>query len=150
MKAKTIITEITHDDLVNLFSTSCYGSQWLACDYDSIAYKALQSASQDDCVEDKLAKLLLAGKSILLCDYYAECDADFYGNLPHEWDNKSSCMVYTITLDDVKNGLQWALDNGDCYEKRYANNLIDNDGYDLDQPEAEYLCQLIMFGEQIY
>ena len=150
MKTKTIITESTHDDVVNLFSTSCYGSQWLACDYDSIAYKTLQSASQDDCLEDKLAKLLLAGKSIVLCDYYAEGDADFYGNLPHEWDNKSSCMVYTITLDDVKNGLQWALDNGDCYEKRYVNNLIDNDGYDLDQPEAEYLCQLIMFGEQIY
>jgi len=150
MKTKTIITEITHDDLVNLFSTACYGSQWLACDYDSTTYRELQNSSADDCLEDKLAKLLLAGKTVKFCDYYAESCYDYYGKLPHKWDDVELCMVYNVTIDDIKTVLQWALNNGDCYEKKYANDFIDNEGYDLDQPEAEYLCQLIMFGKQIY
>lgn len=29
MKTKTTITEITHEDLVNLLSTATYGSGWL-------------------------------------------------------------------------------------------------------------------------
>ena len=152
MKTKTIITEITHDDLVNLFSTACYGSQWLSCNYDSPTYHALPNASIDDCLEDKLAKMLLAGKTIELCDYYAEDAEDVYvdGDIPHTWDKEEMCMVYTISLEDVKNGLQKAFDSDNEWERKCAKNLITDDGYNLDQPEAEYLCQMIMFEEQIY
>lgn len=33
MKTKTTITELTHDDLVDLFSTALCGSYYLSADY---------------------------------------------------------------------------------------------------------------------
>lgn len=150
MKTKTTITEILHEDLVNLFSTAFYGSQWLSYDYSKPTYYALQNHDDNDCIEDVLAKMLLAGKTIKLIDYYAEDENDFYGTLPHNWDEEDSGMVYTITLEDVKEGLQKAFNSNNCDERKCADDLYLDDGYDLDQPEAELLCQLIMFGEQIY
>lgn len=150
MKTKTIISGISQEDLVNLFSTALYGSQWLSSDYNIQAYRALKSANENDCLEDKLAKLLLSGCPIELCDYQSEDEDDFYGELPHMWDEEEWCMVYTITLDDVKIGLQKAFDSDDDWERECAICLILDDACNLDQPRAECLCQLIMFGKQIY
>lgn len=149
MKTKTTITEITHEDLVNLLSCASYGSSWFAFDYDSEEYKNLEDKSDDDCIEDKIAKLLLAGKTIEFHDYYAEDEEDFYGNLAHDWDDDACCMVYTITLEDVKKGLEKAFDGND-WERGCVICLVEDDAWNLDQPRAETLCQLIMFGEQIY
>jgi hypothetical protein len=148
MKAEIKITDITHDDLVNLLSAASCGSSWLGLNYDSIEYFELSQEQKygDNCVEDKMASLLLAGKSVELYDMYSESEEDFYGTLPHHYDDEGD-MFYTVTLKDIKKGLESAYT--DSYGRKCINDLID-DGYDLDLPEAEYLIQIILFGEELY
>lgn len=148
MKAEIKITDITHDDLVNLLSTAAFGSFWLGFNYDSIEYNELSNEQKHgDCIEDKMADLLLAGKSVELYDVYSEDEEDFYGTLPHRYD-EDGVMCYTVTLEDIKRGLEKAYQ--DDYLRECLNNLINDDSYDLDQPQAESLVQCILFGELIY
>ncbi len=128
MKTKTTITEITHDDIVNLLSTGLYGSQFLGVDYSIEDYRKIPNPDEYDCTEDKCAKLLLNGKSIVI---YNET------------------MDYTITLSDIKKGLEKALDNGG-WDAKCAFDLINDDSCNLDLTEAENLLQIITFGEAIY
>ena len=147
MKTKTVITGITHDDLVNLFSTATYGSNYFDVAKKKKDYYGTEHEDENDCREDTWAKILLAGKSVYVFDYYSEEVA--YGNLPHEWDEKRDAMRYTVTLEDIKKGLQKALDNGD-WDAKCAFDLINDDSCDLDLTEAENLLQIITFGEAIY
>ena len=147
MKTKTIITEINHDDLVNLFSTATYGSSFFDVVKKKKDYYGTELEDENDCCEDTWAKILLAGKPVYVLDYYSEECA--YGNLPHEWDEKRGAMRYTVNLDDIKKGLQKALDNGD-WDAKCAFDLINDDACDLDLTEAENLLQIITFGEAIY
>lgn len=147
MKTKTIITEITKDDLVNLFSTATYGSSFFDVVKKKKDYYGTELEDEDDDRETTWAKILLAGKPVYVLDYYSEEEA--YGNLSHEWDEKRGAMKYTVTLEDIKNGLQKALDNGD-WDAKCARDLINEDSYDLDLTEAENLLQIITFGEGIY
>ena len=148
MKAEIKITDITHDDLVNLLSTASYGSNWLGLNYDSIEYETLSNGQkQGDCIEDKMADLLLAGKSVELYDMYSENEEDFYGTLPHHFDEDGD-MRYTVTLEDIKRGLEKAYQ--DDYLRKCLNNLINDDSYNLDSTQAESLVQCILFGEIIY
>ena len=152
MKTKTIITEITKDDLVNLFSTATYGSSFFDVVKKKKDYYGTELEDENDCCEDTWAKILLAGKPVYVLDYYSEGEA--YGKLPHEWDEKrgaTKCcaMKYTVTLEDIKKGLQKAIDNGG-WDAKCAFDLINDDAYDLDLTEAENLLQIITFGEAIY
>ena len=52
-KKQVTITEITQEDLVNLFSTALYGSTYLDADYPK-----RDIYEEDDCYEDKLAKVV--------------------------------------------------------------------------------------------
>lgn len=147
MKVEVTIKEITKDDLVNLFSIGLTGSSFLGCDYDRKAYQSLPDASEDDCIEDKLAKLLLAGHSIELWDMEAEQE-DHYGTLPSRYHKAYGCMAYKVTLEDIKKGLQAAASNEDTAV--YFNDLVYDDAFNLDLTEGEALLQVIMFNEVIY
>lgn len=149
MKLKSKVTDITHDDLVNLLSTALYGSYCIAADYSVEDYKSLDNLSENDCYEDKMAKILLSGKSIILSDMYAEDAEDFYGKLPHSWDEENQTMDYEVTLKDIVKGIEKALNNGG-WDAECAMNLIDEDSCELDLEEAENLVQIIIFGKQIY
>ena len=157
MKTKTTITELTHDDLVELFSTALTGSSYLVADYDeSTEY------DEDDCFEDILANILLHGGSIKATDYYA--DGCVYGSLPHEYvDNDDEGeVVYVLTLDDIKRGLERAADgtfnagNDRWTEltKRSArvsfDSFMDEDSCEFDLVRADILMQIILFDEIIY
>lgn len=63
MKTQTVVTDVTKDDLVNLFSTARYGSDWLGLDY-----KAGNNTNHNGSFEDKLANILLEGKKIVFID----------------------------------------------------------------------------------
>ena len=149
MKTKTIITEINHDDLVDLFSTATYGSSYFDVVKKKKDYYGTELEDANDCREDAWAKILLAGKPVYVLDYYSEDEDEAYGNLPHKWDNKRGAMKYTVTLEDIKKGLQKALDNGG-WDADCAFDLINDDSCDLDLTEAENLLQIITFGEAIY
>lgn len=156
MKTKTIIEEIGHEDLVDFLSTALYGSQMLTCSYSTETYKAYCKVDEQDCIEDKMAKLLLRGDEISIGDMYAEDEDETYGSeLYHEWDAKRGIMWYDVTLDDIKRGIQTCLDgkgtdeDNNAYLRRCAMDFI-NGGGDMDLPEAEAIMQVILFGELIY
>ena len=149
MKIKTKITDITQEDLVNLLSTALYGSYCIAADYSVEDYKSLDNVSENDCYEDKMVKILLSGKSIILADMYAEDTEDFYGKLPHSWDEENQTMDYVVTLQDIVKGIEKALNNGG-WDAECAMHLIDEDSCEFDQTEAENLVQIIMFGSSVY
>ena len=150
IKTRTEIVSIDQETLVDFFSAAFYGSCWLSADYNRSEYMNSEPNEDNDCWEDKLAKVLLHGYSIKVCDCYAEDKDDFYGTLPHEWDDDDECMVYTVTLDDIKRGVANACDNGCAFDKQCVKDLINIEEGDLDNPEAEQLMQWVIFGKPIY
>ena len=146
MKIQTLITDINQEDLVNLFSTATYGSEYLDCAFRKSDYYGTDLEDENDCREDKWAKLLLAGKSIFVYDYYSEEES--YGNLPQKWIPEKEAMRYELTLEDIKKAVQSAVNNSE-YTCTYAMDWI-NDSCNFDLIEAESLLQHIVFGEVIY
>ena len=154
MKTKTTITELSHEDLVNLLSTATYGSSWLSCTIAKATRDRLD-IEEEDCREDVWAKALLAGDSIYPTDHLAEgCT---YGDRGSLTGDKDDSAVYRITLNDVVAGLQFAMDgdfapNDEDEVEWLAKCVIHlRDGStEFDNTEAEALMQVIMFGSIIY
>lgn len=119
MKTTTKITGISKDDLENLFITASYGSDWLHVRNFCDKYQ--------------------------MCDYYAEDETDFYGELPHEWNDEDECMVYTITIGDIEKGIAKCIDMG----MNAAWHLI-YEPEQLDMYEANAIMQVVVFGEEVY
>ena len=153
MKTKTIITELTQEDLVNLLCTATYGSNWLSCyapDRESV------EITEGDCMEDVWAKCLLAGKKIACTDYYAD-EGESYGTLEHYTEDDGQ-TTYLVSLQDIKDGLQKCADGTSKDADKYADkgflarcyNDFVNDGDNWDYVEADALMQVILFGELIY
>ena len=63
MKTRTIITEINHEDLVNLFSTATYGSSYFEVVKKKKDYYGTELEDENDCREDTWAKILFSGKA---------------------------------------------------------------------------------------
>ena len=160
MVTKTMITDINHEDLIDFFSTALYGSSFFGVEYNTKDYEKCSDKHSGDCMEDKLARILLNGGSIVIYDCEAEDEEDYYGELPHCWDSDNYTMDYTITLEDLKKGFQKCLDgtfnvNKGCdeeipYMKKCMNDLINHEEGNLDLPEAENILQICIFGELIY
>ena len=161
VKHNTRILDITHEDLVDLFSTGLEGSEWLSCEYDKELYKTLEVGQvEGDCFEDKIADTLLNGGNVYLFDDYAE--GSIYGDKGEliEGDGDGTVM-YTINLQDVTKGIENAFngefrcldfDNTDMKKwlKECAEQFADNDRCDFDLTSADALLQVIMFNEVIY
>lgn len=154
MKTKTTITELSHEDLVNLLSTATYGSSWLSCTIAKATRDRLD-IEEEDCREDVWAKALLAGFPVFLTDHQAEgCTYGPRGTV-NEDDEESA--VYRITLEDIIAGLQSALDGdfapNDEDEVELAARCVlhlRDEAFDFDNTDAEILAQIIMFGSLIY
>ena len=149
MKTHTTITELTYGDLVDLLCIATYGSSWLeiyATDREGL------DIAENDCREDVWAKALLAGKKIEFIDHYAE--GEVYGDLGRVDEDDEG--IYLIGLEDVRKGLEMAFDGtfkGDEEEKDWPLECAEHfktGSVEMDQPEAECLVQIIMFGEVIY
>ena len=136
MKTHTTILEIEHDDLVNLFSTGLYGSNYLDADYDSNP-----DLADCECYEDKLAKSVLAGRAIKFIDRCAE--GEVYGNLPHTILEDE--VTYKVTLEDIKKGLAKAADTCSWAFRAFAD---DTDQWDY--IAGDVLLQMIIFDDIIY
>ncbi len=151
MKTHTTITELTHEDLVDLLCTATYGSSWLGCyapDHEGL------SITDTDCREDIWAKALLAGKNIVAVDHYAEGEVySDKGLIDIKSDDDSA--IYTLSLEDIKKGLEMALNGtfktNDDSEVDWLHDCVsDLMSGDLDLVEADALMQIIMFGVLIY
>lgn len=165
MKTKTVISEITHDDLVNLFSTALYGSTWLSATYrteDWEFVKGQQLKETDASFEDKLAYILLNDGHIWFYDHIAEDKDEVYQGRFCEncyWDYTRNMACYEVSLDSIRQGLQSAMDGEFiCYcnedEKDWAKNVVckmlQYDGGDYDIDDAELIMQIILFSEVVY
>lgn len=145
---KLQVTGISHDEIVNLLSTATYGSHFFDIKKKRSDYYGTELENEHDTREDTWAKILMSGKPVYVYDYYAEDDSEFYGNHPHEWVEKEQAMRYTITIDDIKQGISSAL-SSTGYLAKYASDFLFGAG-DFDLDEAETLLQDIVFGEHVY
>lgn len=136
MKTKITVTELTHDDLVNLLSTALYGSTWFEASYNEIVYRSL-SKTEGECFEDALADMLLNGHKITITDYEAEGE---------KYSNKFVRFVgdaaeYEVSLKDFLNTAS---------TKRgfkLVEEVLSGDG---DFWTADSFLQRVVFGEEIY
>lgn len=148
MKTTTKVTNVTHEDLVTLFSTALYGGSIFDVTYNKTEYE--NSKPKDgDCLEDKLARVLLHGYSITVVDRYSEDKDEHYGTLPYQWNSEHEEMDYTVTLKDIERGIEKALDCKNEWVTECAHSFI-NDPCNFDLANAEELLQWIVFGESIY
>lgn len=137
MKTKITVTEINHDELVDLLSTALEGSSWFGASYDSDTYKKLENTT-GECFEDKLADMLLSGHQITITDYEAEGES-----------YSSKCAKITADGDAVyKVGLNDFLKVASTKKGfQLLNEVLDGTG---DYWTADAFLQRVVFGEEIY
>ena len=155
MKTKTVIAELSQEDLVKLLSTATYGSGRWTCTIAK-GCRQLLDIQPGDCREDVWAKALLAGFPIFVTDHDAE--GETYGDrgtIDHDDEDESA--IYTVRLEDIAAGIGSAMDGdiapGDEDEVEFASrsaiHLRDDSG-EFDAIEADALMQIICFGSLIY
>ena len=137
MKTKITVTEINHEELVDLLSTALEGSNWFGASYNSDIYKKLENTT-GECFEDKLADMLLSGHQITITDYEAEGES-----------YSSKCTKITADGDAVyKVGLKDFLKVASTKTGfKLLNEVLDGTG---DYWTADAFLQRVVFGEEIY
>ena len=154
MKAKFQVTELSHEDLVNFFSTAIYGNNALYIKWEG-TYNEFKDKGERDCFEDYLANILLNGGEIMISDLNADGGDDFYNN---DKSIKTSTQhitifnlagvqeydvpTYHITLQDIYKGM--SIDGASKYVQEL---FIDEEG---DLYTAWNLLQFVMFQEIVY
>ena len=146
MKLNVSITDISLYDLVYLLSTAISGEVF-GFHYNKDDYYGTELEDENDCLEDKCAKILLEGKSIIVTDYMGEGD-ESYGDLPNKPSKFGEAIDYEVTLEDIKKGLEKCFT---CSEYQAANvvTLVENPS-DFDAYMADCVMEVIVFGEIIY
>lgn len=141
MKKKTIITDISHEDLSTLLSIALSGSFWAGVDYPKPLKEARKSGlmPNDDCLEDVLASWLLRddGNYIIIYDSDSDYENEETGILDKNY--------WKLTLSDIKKGWGQACDQYRGYANRGLPNLDEMDLYD-----ADAVLQMSCFGKIIY
>lgn len=147
MEIEVKIKELTHEDLVNLLSTTFYGSPTFApMLYDE--YKPLENRGEGNCYEDKMANVLLNGGRVAAVDIEYD-DEIFENDGVLAVVNDAGEAEYRFDLKAVKKGLKRALESKKGYIRSAALNFLIDDG-SFDAGDAEVLIQMIIFGEVIY
>lgn len=147
MEIKVTIKELTHEDLVNLLSTTFYGSPTFAPMLVD-EFMSYEYIGEGDCLEDKMANVLLCGGRVAAIDL--ECDDELFENkgvLARI--NEGGEGEYQFDLKAIKKGLKMALESKKGYIRSAALNFLIDDG-SFDAGDAEVLIQMIIFGEVIY
>lgn len=143
MKARITVTELSHEDLVDIFSTALYGSDYLAADYNKETWaKIPEDKKEGDCYEDHLADMLLNGHYLAVTDYYAE--GEIHKKRKHPMPtilDEGENAIYCLALQD----LLWACSTPRGYE--LVTRILDGEG---DYYTADELLQIALFGESIY
>lgn len=136
MKVKILVTELSHEELTDMLSTSLYGSSWFVAKYDKEVYKSLNNKN-GDCFEEKLADMLLNGHKITIVDTMAEGES--YSNKFVRLDG--DCAEYEIGLNDI---LKTA-SSKTGYE--LLKDVLSGEG---DYFTADAFLQHVVFGKEIY
>ena len=134
------VTGVTHEELVNLFSTAFYGNEYMGATYDKNELNQIpEDKREGDCFEDFLADMILNGKSIQVTDYLAE--GEDYGCLHCYPADDDEFIVYDLELEDILKGLSSEANF------RMMQEIQSGEG---DMFTAYTLIQRIIFGIEIY
>ena len=134
------VTGVTHEELVNLFSTAFYGNEYMGANYDKNELNKIpEDKREGDCFEDFLADMILNGKSIQVTDYLAE--GEDYGCLHCYPADDDEFIVYDLELGDILKGLSSEVNF------RMMQEIQSGEG---DMFTAYTLIQRIIFGIEIY
>ena len=145
MKTKIQVIELTHEEIVNIFSTASYDNYLLELSYadsmDDLAREVKKKWNETHgdtmCYEDKLAAILENGGTIVAVDK-GEYE---YGSYEGEEPNKDK-GIHPLTLKKLLD----ACSTTEGY--KYAKTLlVDEDG---DFYDAWNIIQIAMFGEVVY
>ena len=139
MKAeiKVKVTELNHEDLVDLLSTALYGNDTFAATYDRSIYEKLENTT-GDCFEDKMADMLLAGHEITIVDLWAEGYIHAKKKFVR-FDGENA--VYKVGIKDFLK----AASTPRGYE--LVKDILDGSG---DAITGYVFIQLVVFGEEVY
>ena len=158
------IDSLELSDLVNLIATGIVDSTRFEALYHKPTYNDLPDKDAEDCLEDKCAKVLLAGGTIKVIDFYAD-GVGYAGNDVPFLIKNDDTVEYTVDLKRIIDGLENAA-NGEfipssdhdadiLQERKYVREAFDEfslgedaGGFDADYADA--LVQIILFGEIIY
>ena len=138
MKTEIKVTNIEHEELVDLLSTALYGSTWFDASYDKKVYESLTKKT-GECFEDKLADMLLNGHKIAIIDL--EADGESYSKNFVRFEGRYQNAVYEVKLDDflkvasTKKGF------------KLLEEVLSGEG---DFYTADAFLQRVVFGEEIY
>lgn len=166
MKMKFQVTELNHEELVNLFSTATYGNNALYIKVPE-EYEELEDKGEGNCIEDKWANVLANGGQLEVYDLYDESDtqeeAEYYGNKGTNWvdtgwkpmtqyivsplgeavhQKTNYYPTYRITMETLLNGIS------NEYASSYVKELFIDEAGDL--YTAWNIMQIAVFGEIIY
>lgn len=151
MKATVNVTELTHEELVDLFSTAFYGNEYMTATYNNHIYQKIKEdhpidqTNHQECWEDILAHMILSGSHIWIID--TEADEAIYGTLPHltspDWPELlyEGQVAYKVFYKDILKGC--STEEG----YKLIQDIISGEG---DLYTAWNLMQIIVFGEIIY
>ena len=138
MKTEIKVTELEHEDLVDILSTALYGSTWFDASYDKNIYEKLEK-THGECFEDKLADMLLNGHKITITDMEAEGES--HSKKFVRFEGKHQNAVYEVELNDflkvasTKKGF------------RLLEDVLSGEG---DYYTADAFLQRVVFGEEVY
>lgn len=141
------VTELSHEELVALFSTSFYGNDYMDATYDHDFYHEFRKehpVNEAQCWEDILADMVI-NSSILVIDN--EAVGEVYGTLPHQDEEdmpdllSDGQIAYKVTYQDILKGC--STEEG----YKLIQDVISGEG---DFYTAWNLMQIIVFGEIIY
>lgn len=147
------IKSLTHEELVDLFSTATYSN-----DYMTIAIPdEFESLAEGECREDRWASVLEKGGQLIVADADAEPTDEPYGLQGVNWlktepielyrtswlgEQKFESMGYRINMETLLRGL-----SNDKASKYIQELFVDEDG---DFYTAYNLMQIAVFGDIIY
>lgn len=154
MKLTTTITSLDKEDLINLFSTATYGSNWL---YITTPKGFADDISKEEasCREEIWAEVLLHGRMLYGVDATAE--GEVFNDRGRVVEENEEEVEYPFTLDGIIEQLNKAA-NGtficpDESTKLFAARAVASfacDSSDFDLTYADALMQIILFNEIIY
>lgn len=155
MKTYTQVLNLNHEDLVDLFSTAFYDNPNFSVSIPESAMNLIEH-DENDCFEDKLAKVAMAAKvandKLMVYDQYSE-DGEVYGSNAYGVadDGEYKTTFYYIGMKEIIDGLQHAANSEDEAERRsfFAFQNREED-CEWDATRADILMQKIVFGELIY
>lgn len=148
---KVQVTELTHDELVDILSTALYGCDYLQVNYDRKTWEAIPAEKKEgNCFEDRLADMLLNGHAIELTDIESEGELYKVRGVPcrvrkevSEYNPNASyeVSVYVVNLKAILRA---------CSSPKGNQLLMEVLNGQGDYFTANDLLQLTMFGQVIY